>query len=78
MGEIAGEERPGYDVKIGQRLRVGIGGPVGGRAVSPRELGSGELRRLICVEGVAVKVREIFFVVCWMDYCYDDVGVKKL
>ena len=56
MGEMAGEERPGYDLKVG-RLRVGVGGPVGGKAMSPRELGSGELRRLVCVEGVAVKVR---------------------
>ena len=55
--DIAGEERPGYDVKLMERVKVAIGGPVMGAAFSPRELGSGELRRLICVEGVAVKVR---------------------
>jgi DNA replicative helicase MCM subunit Mcm2 (Cdc46/Mcm family) len=55
--DIGLEERPGYDVKLnGERVKVAIGGPVGGRASSPRELGSSELRRLICVEGVAVKV----------------------
>lgn len=60
MHDIGTEERPGYDIKLkGERVRVAIGGPVMGRACSPRELGSGELRRLICVEGVAVKVRAI-------------------
>jgi len=54
--DVALEERPGYDLKVGERLKVAIGGPVTGRASSPRELGSSELRRLICVEGVAVKV----------------------
>ncbi len=52
---MAAEERPGYD-KDEVKIRVALGGPVGGKAVGPRELGSGELRRLVCVEGVAVKV----------------------
>jgi len=53
--EIALEERPGYD-KNDVRVRVALGGPVGSRALGPRELGSANLRRLVCVEGVAVKV----------------------
>eukprot|EP00804_Cyclotella_cryptica_P001017 CCRYP_012356-RA/>CCRYP_012356-RA protein AED:0.26 eAED:0.26 QI:175/1/1/1/1/1/3/214/795 len=63
--DLGMEERPGYDLKgaaegsEGSRVRVAIGGPVAGRAASPRELGSAELRRLVCVEGVAVKVSSI-------------------
>lgn len=53
--DIALEERPGYD-KHDVRVRVALGGPVGSRALGPRELGSSRLRRLVCVEGVAVKV----------------------
>eukprot|EP01082_Thalassiosira_pseudonana_P016428 g14720.t1 g14720 contig90:246513-249281(+) len=56
--DVAAEERPGYD-KDEVKIRVALGGPVGGKAVGPRELGSGELRRLVCVEGVAVKVSSV-------------------
>ena len=44
-----------YD-KEGTRMRVALGGPVGSGVVGPRELGSGSLRRLVCVEGLAVMV----------------------
>jgi len=61
--ELALEERPGYDLKGDVRVRVALGGPVGGSdgrsAVGPRELGSSSLRRLVCVEGVAVKVGSV-------------------
>mmetsp|Transcript_24114 Transcript_24114/g.57154 ORF Transcript_24114/g.57154 Transcript_24114/m.57154 type:complete len:823 (+) Transcript_24114:224-2692(+) len=53
--DVALEERPGYD-KSNVRVRVALGGPVSGSPVGPRELGSSSLRRLVCVEGVAVKV----------------------
>ncbi len=53
---MAMEERPGYD-KNDVKVKVALGGPVASRPMSPRELASGSLRRLICVEGVAVKVR---------------------
>ena len=66
--EVGLEERPGYDLKSGAgeegRVRVGIGGPVKGSADGPRELGSAELRRLVCVEGVAVKVSRVVAVWC--------------
>jgi DNA replication licensing factor MCM3 len=54
--ELALEERPGYDLKSNVRMRVALGGPIGGSVLGPRELGSSSLRRLVCVEGVAVKV----------------------
>ena len=61
--ELAIEERPGYDLKGDVRVRVALGGPVGGSdgrsAMGPRELGSSSLRRLVCVEGVAVKVGSV-------------------
>ncbi|KAL7537409.1 hypothetical protein ACHAXR_007802 [Thalassiosira sp. AJA248-18] len=53
--EIAIEERPGYD-KHNVKMRVALGGPIGSKPMGPRELGSSNLRRLVCVEGVAVKV----------------------
>eukprot|EP00584_Thalassiosira_punctigera_P002028 CAMPEP_0172528234 /NCGR_PEP_ID=MMETSP1067-20121228/2685_1 /TAXON_ID=265564 ORGANISM="Thalassiosira punctigera, Strain Tpunct2005C2" /NCGR_SAMPLE_ID=MMETSP1067 /ASSEMBLY_ACC=CAM_ASM_000444 /LENGTH=815 /DNA_ID=CAMNT_0013312113 /DNA_START=186 /DNA_END=2633 /DNA_ORIENTATION=+ len=56
--DIALEERPGYD-KDHVRMRVALGGPIGSRAIGPRELGSSSLRRLVCVEGVAVKVSSV-------------------
>mmetsp|Transcript_37226 Transcript_37226/g.78515 ORF Transcript_37226/g.78515 Transcript_37226/m.78515 type:complete len:810 (+) Transcript_37226:263-2692(+) len=56
--EIALEERPGYD-KNHVRMRIALGGPVGSKAIGPRELGSSSLRRLVCVEGVAVKVSSV-------------------
>ncbi|KAL7544995.1 hypothetical protein ACHAWF_008363 [Thalassiosira exigua] len=67
--DLAGEERPGYDKDdsadpsaagsgsaTNGRIKVALGGPVGSRALNPRELGSSHLRRLVCLEGVAVKV----------------------
>lgn len=56
--EIALEERPGYD-KHDVKMRVALGGPIGSKALGPRELGSSSLRRLVCVEGVAVKVSSV-------------------
>mmetsp|Transcript_19015 Transcript_19015/g.34389 ORF Transcript_19015/g.34389 Transcript_19015/m.34389 type:complete len:814 (+) Transcript_19015:235-2676(+) len=56
--EIAVEERPGYD-KNHVRMRIALGGPIGSKALGPRELGSSSLRRLVCVEGVAVKVSSV-------------------
>lgn len=56
--DLALEERPGYD-KRDVRVRVALGGPIGSAAVGPRELGSSSLRRLVCVEGVAVKVSAV-------------------
>mmetsp|Transcript_34637 Transcript_34637/g.63966 ORF Transcript_34637/g.63966 Transcript_34637/m.63966 type:complete len:814 (+) Transcript_34637:258-2699(+) len=56
--EIALEERPGYD-KDNVKMRVALGGPIGAKAIGPRELGSASLRRLVCVEGVAVKVSSV-------------------
>lgn len=58
MHDVAMEERPGYD-KEEVRMKVALGGPVGSKAMGPRELASSSLRRLVCVEGVAVKVRNI-------------------
>jgi DNA replication licensing factor MCM3 len=40
-------------------MRVALGGPIGSKAMGPRELGSASLRRLVCVEGVAVKVSSV-------------------
>jgi DNA replication licensing factor MCM3 len=60
--ELALEERPGYDLKGDVRVRVALGGPIGGSdrpAMGPRDLGSSSLRRLVCVEGVAVKVSSV-------------------
>lgn len=68
--DIAMEERPGYDKSLSAstissstneasdvRIRVALSGPTNtSRPLNPRELGSGTLRTLICVEGVAVKV----------------------
>ena len=56
--DLALEERPGYD-KQDVRVRVALGGPIGSAAIGPRELGSSSLRRLVCVEGVAVKVSAV-------------------
>ena len=56
--DIALEERPGYD-KNEVKMKVALGGPIGSKAMGPRELGSSSLRRLVCVEGVAVKVSSI-------------------
>ena len=56
--DIALEERPGYD-KHDVKMRVALGGPIGSKALGPRELGSSSLRRLVCVEGVAVKVSSV-------------------
>lgn len=56
--DVAAAERPGYD-KHHVRMRVALGGPVGSKAMGPRELGSSSLRRLVCVEGVAVKVSSV-------------------
>jgi len=56
--DVAMEERPGYD-KHDVKVKVALGGPVASRPMSPRELASGSLRRLVCVEGVAVKVSSI-------------------
>jgi len=53
--DVALAERPGYN-KHDVRVRVALGGPMGSRALGPRDLGSSSLRRLVCVEGVAVKV----------------------
>ena len=52
------EKRPGYD-KEEVRMKVALDGPVGSKAMGPRELASSSLRKLSCVEGVAVKVRNI-------------------
>ena len=56
--DIALEERPGYD-KNHVKMRIALGGPIGSKALGPRELGSSSLRRLVCVEGVAVKVSSV-------------------
>lgn len=56
--DIALEERPGYD-KHNVKMRIALGGPIGSKAMGPRELGSSSLRRLVCVEGVAVKVSSV-------------------
>ena len=56
--DIACEERPGYD-KHNVRMRVALGGPIRSHPIGPRELGSADLRRLVCVEGVAVKVSSV-------------------
>ena len=47
---MAMEERPGYD-KEEVRMKIALGGPVGSKAMGPRELASLSLRRLVCVEG---------------------------
>ena len=56
--DIASEERPGYD-KHNVRMRIALSGPIGSKAMGPRELGSASLRQLVCLEGVAVKVSSI-------------------
>lgn len=56
--DVGLEERPGYD-KNHVRMRVALGGPIGSKPMGPRELGSSSLRRLVCVEGVAVKVSSV-------------------
>lgn len=53
---VASEFRQGYD-KENERIRVGLTGPIGASPLSPRSLNSSALRQLICVEGVATKVR---------------------
>ena len=60
---IASEERPGYD-KDDVRIKVALAGPIGAEPSSPRQLTSSSLRQLICVEGVATKVRIMFFWHC--------------
>jgi DNA replication licensing factor MCM3 len=55
---IASEERPGYD-KEGVRVKVALAGPIGATPSSPRGLTSASLRQLVCVEGVATKVRSM-------------------
>ncbi|KAL3793437.1 hypothetical protein ACHAW5_001612 [Stephanodiscus triporus] len=58
--ELALEERPGYDSKFDVKIGVALGGPIGGSGpMGPRDLGSNSLRRLVCVEGVAVKVSSV-------------------
>lgn len=54
---IASEERPGYDTKEGVQIKVSLTGPIGAQPLSPRNLTSASLRQLVCVEGVATKVR---------------------
>jgi DNA replicative helicase MCM subunit Mcm2 (Cdc46/Mcm family) len=53
---LATEARPGYD-KENVRVKVALAGPIGAAASSPRSLTSSSLRQLVCVEGVATKVR---------------------
>ena len=68
---MAMEERPGYD-KEEVRMKVALGGPVGSKALGPRELASSSLRRLVCVEGVAVKVSSELFlntILLYSMYC---------
>jgi len=55
---VALEERPGYD-KNRLRIKVSMEGPVGALPHSPRSLLSSFLRRLVCVEGVAIKVSAV-------------------
>lgn len=60
---IASEQRPGYD-KGDTRIKVALAGPVGAAPSSPRGLSSQSLSQLVCVEGVATKVREPLTLLC--------------